>query len=539
MLIAVGQINPIIGDLAYNTKKILDTVAQARVYNADLVVFPELALVGYPPKDLLLRKDFIDRVLKVISDEILPASEGIGIVFGAPLPFKDGLANACLFAVDGQIIARQNKSLLPNYDVFDESRYFIPAEERNIVNFKGAKLGLTICEDVWNDKDYWNRQRYFVDPVQELINEGAELIVNISASPYHFQKQALREDMLKSLANKYRCDFIYANQIGGNDDLIFDGASLFVTKEGLSARGKSFEEDFFVIDTQVSQSILEPPQEDIEWIYKLLVLGIKDYLEKTGFKKAIIGLSGGIDSAVTAALAVAALGTENVTGVAMPSRYSSEGSVADAQSLADNLKINFEIIPIEEMFKAYIKELNTNTSLYEDLAEENIQARIRGNILMFKSNREGAILLSTGNKSEIAVGYTTLYGDMCGGLAVISDLPKTTVYVLAEYINKAGIVIPESTISKPPSAELRPNQVDQDSLPPYETLDAILKAYIEENKSASEIAELGFDEGLVKKILNQVDRNEYKRRQAPPGLKVTSKAFGVGRRMPVAQGWKN
>lgn len=540
MKIALGQINPIIGDLEYNTKKILDMVNRAKVKQADLVIFPELALSGYPPKDLLLRKDFIKRVEEIIFEKILPASQDIGIILGAPLAYEDELANACLLLADGQIIARQHKSLLPNYDVFDESRYFLPACESNIISFKGLNLGLTVCEDIWNDKDYWNRQRYTVDPIQNLVAKEVDLIINISASPYHVGKQALREDMLSKLAQKYHKDIVYVNQIGGNDDLIFDGTSLYIQNEqGVVVRGKSFVEDFFIIDSLQKYKKIESPQENMASIYDALVLGIKDYLDKTGFKKAIIGLSGGIDSAVTAALAVAALGSENVTGVAMPSRYSSEGSISDAKALARNLGIAFEIVPIKEIFNTFTAALNANDGLIQDLAEENIQARIRGNILMFKSNREGAILLSTGNKSEIAVGYTTLYGDMCGGLAVISDIPKTTVYRLAEYINRESILIPLDTITKPPSAELRPDQVDQDSLPSYEVLDGILKAYVEENMTLKEIVKLGYEDELVRKILNQVDRNEYKRRQAPPGLRVTTKAFGVGRRMPLAQGWQN
>jgi NAD+ synthase (glutamine-hydrolysing) len=535
MKIAIGQINPIIGDINYNAAKIINFIQDAKQAGADLVVFPELSISGYPPKDLLLRAEFLGAVEKAIQEKVLPASHGIGIVLGAPLAHAEGVVNACLLLSDGEIFFQQNKTLLPNYDVFDENRYFVPGELREVVTFQGITLGLTICEDIWNDKDYWNRQRYYMDPVQELVEKGAEIIINISASPYHVGKQALREDMLSKLASKYGCGFLYVNQIGGNDDLVFDGGSFFTMPDlGVVYRCKAFSEDFALLDTEASHQPLPVVIEDEAKIFDALVLGIRDYLFKTGFKKAIIGLSGGIDSAVTAVLAVAALGKENVSGVAMPSRYSSEGSVEDARKLAENLDIKFEIVPIEDIFRANLEKLNSITGVCGDLAEENIQARIRGNILMFKSNRDGSILLSTGNKSEIAVGYTTLYGDMCGGLAVISDVPKTTVYRLAAYINRDSMVIPEETILKPPSAELRPDQTDQDSLPPYDVLDGILKAYIEDNLTYGEIISLGYDEELVIKTLHQVNRNEYKRRQAPTGLRVTTKAFGIGRRMPIA-----
>lgn len=542
MKIAIAQINPIIGDIIYNTAKILGFIEDAKQAGADLVVFPELSVSGYPPKDLLLRAEFLSAVGKIILEKILPVSDGIGIIIGAPLPHAKGVVNACLLLTDRKIVFQHNKTLLPNYDVFDENRYFQSGDTREVIDFRGVKFGLTICEDVWNDKDYWNRQqRYHIDPVQELVEKGAEVIINISASPYHVGKQALREDMLSKLARKHGCSFLYVNQVGGNDDLIFDGGSFFTTPTlGVVYRGKTFTEDFMLLDIHAPKKTLSVvPEEGDAQIFDALVLGIRDYLFKTGFQKVIIGLSGGIDSAVTAVLAVAALGKENVTGVTMPSRYSSEGSIEDARKLAENLDIKFEIVPIEDIFRANLDKLNPRKEVCGDLAEENIQARIRGNILMFKSNRDGSLLLSTGNKSEIAVGYTTLYGDMCGGLAVISDVPKTTVYRLAAYINRDSVVIPEETILKPPSAELRPDQTDQDSLPPYEILDGLLKAYIEDNLTYDEIINLGYDEVLVKKIIGQVNRNEYKRRQAPTGLRVTTKAFGIGRRMPIAGGWQN
>lgn len=404
--------------------------------------------------------------------------------------------------------------------------------------FLDKKLGVTICEDIWNDKDYWDRRRYETDPVEELVARGAELIVNLSASPYHYGKRRLRADMLGSIARKYRRSVIFVNQVGANDELVFDGSSLVFDPQGCVVwQGRAFEEDFAVIDTEHQKGVpLQPSEipEDIRCVHDALVLGIRDYMRKTGFSRAVVGLSGGIDSSVTAALAAAAIGSENVLGVAMPSRYSSPGSVIDARNLARNLGIGWREIPIERIFNAYLEELNRGAAPLMDVAEENVQARIRGNILMFISNREGYLVLSTGNKSELAVGYCTLYGDMSGGLAVLSDVPKTMVYELARYINRDREIIPRSVLIKPPSAELRPDQFDEDTLPPYSVLDPILKAYIEENESPDEIAAQGFDRRLVEEIVRRVDRAEFKRRQAAPGLRVTSKAFGMGRRFPIA-----
>lgn len=530
---------------------------------ADLVVFPELAVTGYPPRDLLCRRDFLQRVERALAEEIAPMSREVALVVGAPVrgaaqgdgenTDRDFLYNAALLYTEGKLAGRQDKSLLPNYDVFDESRYFKPAGQRTPVPLGELNLGLTICEDIWNDKDYWNRQLYEVDPVEELVARGADLVLNISASPYHYGKIGLRLDMLRSIARKHHRPVIYVNQIGGNDELIFDGTSLAVDAGGeVVCLAASFEEGLVLLEMGRERSgpvFLEPvgkidfqvpgagsalPREDISYVYRALVLGIRDYLRKTGFQKALVGLSGGIDSSVTAALAAAALGPENVLGVSMPSRYSSPGSRSDARILAENLGIAFREIPIEGMFSAFLKAMNRDGSPCGDLAEENIQARIRGNILMFISNREGYLTLTTGNKSEMAVGYCTLYGDMSGGLAVLADVPKVMVYQLARYINREREIIPESVLVKPPSAELRPNQVDQDSLPPYEVLDTILQAYIEEEKSAEEIAALGFDPALVREVIRRVDRAEYKRRQAAPGLRVTARAFGMGRRMPIA-----
>ena len=562
--IALAQLDPTIGDIGGNLNKIRQAVVAARQQRAGLVIFPELAVTGYPPRDLLCRHDFLDRVERVLMEDIASLSREAALLIGAPVRGDSGLYNAALLYAGGELCGRQDKSLLPNYDVFDESRYFKPAATRVPVSLAGLHLGLTICEDIWNDKDYWNRQLYDIDPVAEMLDRGAELLINISASPYNFGKIELRADMLRSLARKYGRPILYINQVGGNDELIFDGTSLAIDASGkIVAQAASFSEDLLLLEVEgpvvggleptsnahgsapavrfSGTPGLESPdieaaviQEDISYVYRALVLGIADYLHKTGFRKALVGLSGGIDSSVTAALAAAALGTDNVLGVAMPSRYSSPGSRSDARELAANLGIAYREIPIEGMFRAYLEAMNDGGPPRGDLAEENVQARIRGNILMFISNREGYLTLTTGNKSEMAVGYCTLYGDMSGGLAVLADVPKVMVYELARYINRDREVIPASVLGKPPSAELRPNQTDQDSLPPYEILDAILQGYIEEEKSADEIAARGFDPDLVREVIRKVDRSEYKRRQAAPGLRVTSKAFGMGRRMPIA-----
>lgn len=573
MRIAMAQLDPTIGDIGGSLAKIRQAVAEARQHGAGLVIFPELAVTGYPPRDLLCRHDFLERVERALAEDIAPLSREAAILIGAPVRGRGNpafLYNAALLYSGGELCGRQDKSLLPNYDVFDESRYFKPATRRLPVFLEGLRLGLTICEDIWNDKDYWNRQLYDIDPVAEMLAQGAEILINISASPYHYGKIALRVDMLRSLARKYGRPILYINQVGGNDELIFDGTSLAIDANGnVVSLAASFAEDLVLLDLERPQTgaalTLKPVKrarpgaipagvapeagrnetefltgeeivisEDISYVYRALVLGIADYLHKTGFRKALVGLSGGIDSSVTAALAAAAMGPENVLGVAMPSRYSSPGSRSDARKLAANLGIAFREIPIEGMFKAYLEAMNGGGPPRGDLAEENVQARIRGNILMFISNREGYLTLTTGNKSEMAVGYCTLYGDMSGGLAVLADVPKVMVYDLARYINRDREIIPADVLVKPPSAELRPGQVDQDSLPPYEVLDAILQAYIEEEKSAEEIAARGFDLDLVREIIRKVDRAEYKRRQAAPGLRVTSKAFGMGRRMPIA-----
>jgi NAD+ synthase (glutamine-hydrolysing) len=540
--IALVQFNPTVGDVTGNAARILGAVARAKEAGAELVIFPELALVGYPPRDLLYRQEMLQAVEQVLREEVAPASREIGIILGAPVEEDGRLYNAALLFAGGALAGRQDKTLLPSYDVFDETRYFKPAAARRPVAFGNETIGLTVCEDVWNDKDYWRRQIYEVDPVAELVAQEATLLVNISASPYHYGKRRLRADMLAHTAHKYHRPLLYVNQVGGNDELIFDGSSLVLTERGtLAWEGQAFAEDFAVIDTAALPPGRPPGEvaEDIASIYAALVLGTRDYFRKTGFKRAVVGLSGGIDSSVVAVLAAAALGPENVLGVGMPSRYSSPGSLRDAEKLARNLGIGWRVIPIETIFAAYLQTLNPDGAPRLDVAEENIQARIRGNILMFISNREGCLVLSTGNKSELAVGYCTLYGDMSGGLSVLADVPKTMVYELARYINREREIIPASVLTKPPSAELRPDQRDEDSLPPYRLLDPILRAYIEENLPAQEIAARGFDPALVQDVIRRVDRAEYKRRQAAPGLKVTTKAFGMGRRFPVAwrPGW--
>ena len=547
MRIAMAQINPTVGDLFGNAELITRFIRQAEAAGAELVIFPELAVTGYPPRDLLYRKEFLDAVDAVLASKILPACCNIAAVVGAPVRGQaGGLYNTALLLEAGQIKAQAQKSLLPNYDVFDETRYFQAAGARQVIRWRGLGLGLTICEDVWNDKDSWNRVLYAIDPVEELVDQGADLIINISASPYHLGKYGIRKSMLENLARKNSRGILYINQVGANDDLIFDGTSLALDVTGrVIARAGSFQEDLVVVessDLTGSNRILVASEngglpEDSAWLHDALVLGIRDYLRKTGFNRAVVGLSGGIDSAVTCALAVKALGPEGVLGVAMPSRYSSSGSVADARDLAANLGIEYREIPIESVFNAYLGLFSKASESCQDLAEENVQARIRGNILMFISNREGHLVLTTGNKSEMAVGYCTLYGDMCGGLAVLSDVSKTNVYHLAHYINRAGELIPSSTITKAPSAELRPDQKDSDSLPPYDLLDAVLHDYIEEGRGPGEITAGGCNRDMIKDIVNKVDRSEYKRTQAPPGLRITTKAFGPGRRMPLARGW--
>jgi NAD+ synthase (glutamine-hydrolysing) len=541
MKIALGQINTTVGALESNARKMLDYVAQAKG-KADVILFPELAIPGYPPKDLLELSGFVEanvRTLNQFAEQI----EGIVVIvgFAEPNPGPQGKPcfNSAAIIRDRKIIGVHRKSLLPTYDVFDEGRYFEPSETQDLVQLLGTPVGVTVCEDVWNDKDSFPRPLYHIDPLQIQVNMGAEYIMNISASPYHQEKWEERHKLLQNEARKYGKFVIYLNLVGGNDELIFDGRSVIFSPQGeVMARAKDFEEDLLIFDLNSKEPIIRSSSASrIENAKKALVLGIRDYVAKCGFSKVHLGLSGGIDSAVTCALAVEALGAENVLGVLMPSQYSSDHSVTDAVALAKNLGIRHEIIPIQRTFDTYREELRPIfKNVPEDVTEENLQARVRGNLLMALSNKYNLLLLSTGNKSELAVGYTTLYGDSCGGLAVISDVPKTMVYELAKYINRDREIIPQNTITKPPSAELRPGQKDSDSLPPYESLDPILEAYIEDNLDVDQIVQrTKADRELVRKILLMVDRAEYKRKQLPIGLKITSKAFGFGRRMPIAQ----
>jgi NAD+ synthetase len=543
MKIALAQINPTIGDFAGNEAKILQAARRAEAESLDLVVFPELTIPGYPPRDLLLKKDFIAKNLAALQ-RLAAASGKTAILAGyvgenTTSPGRPSTNEAALLQ-GGKIVAARLKTLLPTYDVFDEDRYFEPGKDNLPVEVNGHSCGLTICEDIWNDEDFWPHRLYRSNPIARLVSAGAEIILNISASPWHVGKEKLRHDMLASLARKSRRPVLLCNMVGGNDELIFDGTSMaFNAAGGLIARAKSFEEDFVVVDTANSPVITPPAVADEENIYKALVLGLRDYMRKCGFKSAVLGLSGGIDSALVACLAVEALGPNNVRVVSLPSQYSSQGSLDDARLLASRLGIAYDVIPIEPPFASVRQQLQpVFRGLPEDTTEENIQARLRGVVLMALSNKFGSLVLTTGNKSELAVGYCTLYGDMCGGLAVISDVPKTMVYRLARWINRDRELIPAASLTKPPSAELRPNQTDQDSLPPYEILDAILEQSVVQTKSLAEIVALGFAEADVRRVVRLIELNEYKRRQAAPGLKVTTKAFGVGRRIPIAQRYR-
>jgi NAD+ synthase (glutamine-hydrolysing) len=542
MKIALAQFNPTVGDFAGNSARILSLAAQAKHRGAALAVFSELCVCGYLPLDLLERPAFIDRNLETVKELAthmpLPAIVGYA---GRVDNMRAGksIANNAALICDRRVVFEQSKMLLPTYDVFDESRYFQPGEKQYVYGLGREQLGITVCEDVWNDKNFWTKPLYRRDPVTELVAQGASTLINLSASPYTIDKRSLRLEMLRSIACHHRRPVIYVNQVGGDDSLLFDGASMALTADGkIGAQAKAFEEDLVLFDTVTGAGeIHEQPSDEIAYAHQALVTGTRDYVRKCNFHKAIVGLSGGVDSAVVAAIAVEALGTSNVVGVSMPGPYSSEGSKTDAKALAENLGIEFLTIPIRPVYEEYKSALAPVFGHRPmDSTEENIQARIRGNYLMALSNKFGSMVLSTGNKSENAVGYCTLYGDMAGGLAVISDVPKLMVYELAHYINRKREVIPRFTIEKPPSAELRPNQKDSDSLPPYEVLDRILKSYIEEVMSPEEIADhYGFDLKLVKDIALLVDRNEYKRKQAAPGLKITSRAFGFGRPFPIAQ----
>jgi len=539
--IALAQINPTVGDFSVNSAKIIDYSLQAMSAGVDLILFPELSVCGYPPRDLVERPWFIERN-RLAAQEIATRTNGISVICGLVTPAKSttgkSVMNSAALLRGGKIAAIQSKRLLPTYDVFDEVRNFAPAENQALIPVDGIPIALTICEDAWNDKNFWDRRLYGVDPVEDLIGAGGKILLNISASPFYLHKRELRQDMLSAIARHYRVPVAMVNQVGGNDSLVFDGSSLALGPDGqVIAQAKSFEEDMICFDSERLKGDVHDRDEGIEAsAYAALVLGTRDYVRKCGFRRVVLGLSGGIDSALTATIAVDALGKENVIGVGMPGPYSSTGSIDDAAALAANLGIPFELVRIGGIFETYLQSLKPVFSdLAPDVTEENVQARIRGSLLMAMSNKFGALVLTTGNKSEIGVGYCTLYGDMCGGLAVISDVPKTLVYRLARYVNSRAPVIPESTLEKPPSAELRPDQKDSDSLPPYDVLDTILEAYVEDNLSPEAIAEEhGFDPALVRKVAGMVDRSEYKRQQAAPGLKISPKAFGFGRRYPIA-----
>lgn len=542
MKIALGQINPTIGDFTGNSKKIIESSRQALAQGAEMVLFPELAVCGYPPRDLLEKPAFVERNQQVVK-EIAQAVPQITIVCGFVSPAKvetgKSVMNSAAVLRQGAVQFVQSKMLLPTYDVFDEMRYFDPAESQKLLPLGGKEFALTICEDAWNDKHFWHRRLYPVDPVDELLHAGGNMVLNISASPFHLGKRELRRQMLATIARDNKVPVLFVNQVGGNDSLIFDGSSMVIAPDGrIVAQAKSFEEDLVIFDSETMQGAMhDQVAVGMPSAYAALALGTRDYVRKCGFSKVVIGLSGGIDSALTAAIAVDALGKENVTGIAMPSQYSSEHSIKDARELACKLGIRFEVIAIGNVFDGYRKALATLfAGMTEDVAEENLQSRIRGNILMAFSNKFGALVLTTGNKSEVGVGYCTLYGDMVGGLGVISDVPKTMVYELSRYANSIKPVIPQSTIDKPPSAELRPGQKDSDTLPPYEVLDNILEDYVEDYHTAEQIAaDRGYDVKLVRDVIRMIERSEYKRQQAAPGLKITPKAFGLGRRFPIAQ----
>ena len=539
--IALGQINPTVGDFSGNASKIVDFARRAQAVGAGLILFPELSVCGYPPRDLVERPSFVARNRETV-ERIAAETRGIAVICGLVTPADSdtgkAVMNSAAWLVDGKVAFIQSKMLLPTYDVFDEMRNFAPAKSQELFSFCGNRMALTICEDAWNDKHFWRRQLYQVDPVDRLIHAGGNFVLNISASPFWIGKRELRRDMLASIARQHKVPVVLVNQVGGNDSLVFDGSSLVLNAQGeIIAQGRSFEEDLIYFDSQnLTGEIHGQIAGDEASVYSALVLGTRDYMHKCGFHKAIIALSGGIDSALTAVIAVDAVGPENVIGVGMPGPYSSQGSIDDARALAANLGIRFELLSINSAYQAYRGILQpVFAGLKEDVTEENIQARARGMLLMALSNKFGAIVLSTGNKSELGVGYCTLYGDMVGGLAVISDVPKTLVYRLSEYANSRRPVIPRSTLEKPPSAELRPDQKDSDSLPPYEVLDAILDDYVEDSHPAERIAaDHGFDLEVVRRVIRMVDRSEYKRQQAAPGLKISPKAFGYGRRLPIA-----
>ena len=539
--IALAQLNPTIGDLEGNSRKIEDACRQAGKAGADLVVFSELVLTGYPPRDLLYKPDLISEGQKAL-ESLVARIQGPAVLMGHVGKHKNGagkgLTNSAVLFQNGQVLVQTDKILLPSYDVFDETRYFQAADHPVIYELSGTQLGITICEDIWNFPDFYDQNIYRSNPVEELIEAGADIILNISASPYRVGRWQTRRKLGQHIVGQYKKPFVLVNQVGGNDDLLFDGHSFALSDTGeVIAQAKGFEEDLVVVDLEQGKGDVHPtPKCDEEEMFHSLVMGVRDYLNKCGYSKAVVGLSGGIDSAVVVAIAVEALGAGNVMGISMPSQYTADQSISDAERLAKNLGLLFSVVAIESLFEQYKKSLSPLfTGMAEDVTEENIQARIRGNILMAASNKLGSMVLSTGNKSEMSVGYCTLYGDMAGGLSVISDVPKMKGYALAKWLNRDKEIIPQAIIERPPTAELKPNQMDQDSLPPYDVLDAILEEYVEKHESVERLIEAGYEAEVVRKVVRMVDSNEYKRNQAAPGLKVTAKAFGSGRRNPIAQ----
>ncbi|MGQ9838541.1 MAG: NAD+ synthase [Cyanobacteriota bacterium] len=552
MKVALLQLNYVVGDLSGNAERIYQAVQEVAAAGAELAVTSELALLGYPPRDLLLYPALIEKASQVLQHLASQLKTSIPVVVGSvkrnPSPTGRPLFNAAAWLEQGQIRHWFQKSLLPTYDVFDEDRYFEPGSQSQPVQYRGYRLGFTICEDVWNDRDFWQHCRYHQDPVEQMAQAGADLLINLSASPFSLGKQKLRVEMLGSLARKHALPILYVNQVGGNDDLIFDGASCALDRSGeVVAQAAAFQPDHLILDLAELTSSRGSPQRQISapgrWptepeaeLYEALVLGTRDYVSKCGFQSVLLGLSGGIDSAVTAVIAAAALGPEQVLGVLMPSPYSSPSSLEDAYQLAENLGILTLKLPIQPIMDSYQALLaDSFTGLPPDITEENLQSRIRGTLLMALSNKFRRLLLTTGNKSELAVGYCTIYGDMSGGLAVLSDVPKTWVYRLAHWFNRQQERIPLSTLTKPPSAELRPNQQDSDSLPPYDILDEILQRHIEQHQSAPELVAQGYDPETVERVLKLVEIAEFKRHQAAPGLRITDRAFGTGWRMPIAK----
>ena len=551
MRIAIAQLNPIVGDIEGNAQRILEAAQTAFNQGAELLLTPELSLCGYPPRDLLLNLGFVEKMsqqLQLLSQQ-LPEKLAVLVGFveknpSATVRGEKPLFNSIVLLKSQEIKQIFTKRLLPTYDVFDEDRYFASGKESQYFQLteNNFKIGVTICEDVWNDEQFWGQRQYAVNPIADLANLGVDLIVNLSASPYSVGKQKLRESLLSHSATRYNLPIVYVNQVGGNDDLIFDGDSVAFNRQGeVIYRAQAFTSSLELIEfnQDLLPAVIHPlPVDEDEEIYQALVLGVRDYVQKCGFKRVIFGLSGGIDSSLVAAIATDALGTENVLAVMMPSPYSSDHSISDAVALVNNLGIKSEKLAIKEIMTAYdqlLEPLFAGTDF--GIAEENLQSRIRGNLLMALSNKFGHLLLSTGNKSEMAVGYCTLYGDMNGGLAVIADVPKTRVYSLCRWLNRHGEIIPLNVINKAPSAELKPNQKDQDSLPPYEILDAILALLIDRHQSAEQIIAAGFEPEIVQKVIKLVKNAEFKRKQAPPVLKISDRAFGTGWRMPIASRW--